>query len=129
MEEPSLYEHYRPTGGTTAPGVYRVVGTGEDVTLLRVTDAEGSRIHSGRVDTVSRRRLESEFTRAEDPDGSDRLPRALSGVGVGFVVVAGLSWLGILTTPAPPATLAAIGLVLLVAGRVVDRFDPFGFRR
>lgn len=122
-QRPAPYEHYRPTDGTADPGVYRVVGLDDEtVTLLRVTDGDGGRLHGGGIDTVGRARLSEEFVAVANPDeGGDRLTRALSGVGVGFLVVAGLSWLGVLTTPATPGTLVTIGLLLVAAGRVVDR--------
>jgi hypothetical protein len=124
MGGPTVYDHYRPTNGTTPPGVYRVVGTGEEVTLLRVADENGRRVHSGVVESVRRERVESAFVPATNPDAGAGgwLPRALAAVGVGFVVVAGLSWVGVFTTPASPTTLAAIGVLLFTAGRVVDRF-------
>jgi hypothetical protein len=103
------------------PGVYRVVGReGEEVSLLYVADEAGHRTHTGRVDTYSERAVDERFVPAENPDDGSRLPRALAGVGVGLLVVAGLSWVGVLTTPATAGTLAVVGLLLLAAGRVVD---------
>lgn len=70
MSEPALYEHYRPPEGTLSAGVYRVVGTTEDdVTLLRVGDADGRRINTGEVHTVSAEAFDG-FERAENPDGN-----------------------------------------------------------
>lgn len=69
---PRSGEHYRPTGGAidTAvdDGVYRVVGTGGGVTLLRVTDADGRRAHTGEVRRVDRAALDADFEPADDPD-------------------------------------------------------------
>lgn len=58
-------EHYR-SGDDGA--IYRVVGTGEPVALLRVTDDRGRREHAGDLRRVSRDDLESGFDPAEDPD-------------------------------------------------------------
>lgn len=65
---PAVGEHYRPRHGDYEPGVYRVVGVPEDVTLLRVGDVDGRRIHPGEISRVSVDALESEFEPAEDPD-------------------------------------------------------------
>ena len=43
--------HVRPTDDH-APGVYRVVGVGDDVTLLRVTDGDGRRAYTGELASV-----------------------------------------------------------------------------
>lgn len=129
-QRPAPYEHYRPKNGTADPGVYRVVGLDDGaVTLLRVADGDGERVHGGAVESVPRTRLDERFDAAENPDERSRLPRALAGVGVGFLVVAALSWLGVLTTPTGAVTLAAVGVVLVAAGRVLDRFDLTVLRR
>jgi hypothetical protein len=119
---PAVSEQYRPTNGAAEDGVYRVVGTDDDsVTLLQVGDEDGRRVHTGDVTAVSRATFDEEFTPAADPESGGRLSRAVAGVGVGFVAVAVLSWADVLVTPAPPGTLAALGLGLLLFGRVVDR--------
>ena len=61
-------EHYRPTDGDHTPGVYRVVGTTDGVTLLRVGDADERRVHTGDIRYVDTSTLESEFEAATDPD-------------------------------------------------------------
>jgi len=61
-------EHYRPTDGRREPGVYRVVGVPEDVTLLRVADADGRRVHTGRIRRVSEAEVQGVFEPASDPD-------------------------------------------------------------
>ena len=63
-----LREHYRPTNDAHDSGVYRVVGATGDVTLLRITDTEGKRVHTGEIRRVSTFALDTEFERAEDPD-------------------------------------------------------------
>ena len=58
-------DHYQPVD-TSA--VYRVVGTTDEITLLRVTDANGRRAHTGDLRRVSRDELSADFEPAEDPD-------------------------------------------------------------
>jgi len=70
-------EHYRPTTGTHRDGIYRVVGAGERVALLRVGNADGRRIHTGDVTHIDGPSLAAEFEAVSDPDG-------------GFAPVAGL---------------------------------------
>ena len=122
-QRPNIAEQYRPTNGTADAGVYRVVGSTEEmVTLLKVGDAEGRRVHSGEIESVPRATFDESFTSAPDPDAASKLPRALAGGAVGFVVVAVLSWGGVFTTPAAPDTLATIGVLLYAASRLADRF-------
>jgi hypothetical protein len=129
-QRPAPYEHYRPKNGTADPGVSRVVGLDDGaVALLRVADGDGERVHGGTVETVPRTRLDERVDAAENPDQRARLPRVLAGVGVGFLVVAALSWLSVFTTPATAGTLATVGVVLVAAGHVLDRFDLTVLRR
>lgn len=65
---PAVGEHYRPRDRGHEPGVYRVVGAPAEVTLLRVADADGRRVHSGALRHVPVDVLESEFEPAADPD-------------------------------------------------------------
>lgn len=64
----NIGEHYRPAGGDHAPGIYRVVGVTHGVTLLRVGDAEGRRVHTGEIRRVDGETFETEFEAATDPD-------------------------------------------------------------
>lgn len=68
----AIGEHYRPVDGTHTKGIYRVVGVPEDVTLLRVADANGVRRHSGQLVQVSERTIAEEFESASDPDAGLR---------------------------------------------------------
>ena len=81
---PAVGEHYRATGAGAPPGVYRVVGAGETVALLRVTDAEGRRANTGEVRRVDRSVVDTEFEPAADPDAefslSRRVRNQLSGM-------------------------------------------------
>ncbi|WP_121820484.1 hypothetical protein [Halostella salina] len=61
-------DHYRATGDDYPSGVYRVVGTLDDVTLLRVADADGRREHTGEIRRVPPSVLAEAFEPAEDPD-------------------------------------------------------------
>lgn len=74
---PEAGDHYRLTEGRGAEGVYRVVGTDGAVTLLRVTDAEGRRAHTGELRRVSREELGTAFEPAADPDGGLSALRAV----------------------------------------------------
>lgn len=60
--------HYRPVSGNHNPGVYRVVGTTDGVTLLHVADADARRVHTGETYRVEVSTLESEFEPTQDPD-------------------------------------------------------------
>ena len=64
----AIGEHYRPTDGAVPPGVYRVVGTGDPVALLRVGTAEGRRQVTGELQQVSQETLTDAFEPAADPD-------------------------------------------------------------
>lgn len=64
----SIGEHYRAMDPDHPSGVYRVVGTPDDVTLLRVADANGRRRHTGTVLHVSSEAIEASFEPAADPD-------------------------------------------------------------
>jgi hypothetical protein len=74
--DPAVYDHVRPTGegdrdseaGAAGP-VFRVVGVQNDeATLLRVTDADGTREATGEIRQVPLDRLLREFTPAKNPD-------------------------------------------------------------
>jgi len=53
MRSPAVYDHLSPTDADCPDGVYRVVGSSDGtVTLLRITDADGRRAHTGEVATV-----------------------------------------------------------------------------
>ena len=69
--------HYRPVSGDHDPGIYRVVGTTDGVTLLRVADADARRVHTGETYHVEVSTLESEFEPAHDPDDSLSLATAV----------------------------------------------------
>jgi len=80
----AVSDHLRPTGDgpvdrNLPPGVYRVVGTPEDgVTLLRVADADGRRVHTGEVHTVTLSDLD-DFEPAENPDENRSLASSVVG--------------------------------------------------
>lgn len=63
------YDHVRATDQSpVAPGVYRVVGTGDPVTLVRVADDDGRRRNTGEVVSVPAATLSASFDPAENPD-------------------------------------------------------------
>lgn len=61
-------DHYRPTAADRTADVHRVVGAADEVTLLRVTDDDGRRVHTGELRRVTREALDAEFEPADDPD-------------------------------------------------------------
>lgn len=61
-------DHLRPVDDAREPGVYRVVGTGDEITLLRVTDGDGRRVHSGDIRHVAAAEIASAFEPTADPD-------------------------------------------------------------
>jgi hypothetical protein len=79
-------EHYRPVDGDHTPGVYRVVGTTDGVTLLRVGDADGRRVHTGAVHRLGEGVIESEFEPTTNPDAG------LSPTGAVRETAQGLYW-------------------------------------
>ena len=80
------FDHYRvgesgDSGNTLSPGVYRVVGADADgVTLLEVADASGRRVHTGRVERVSRSALDG-LEAVDSPDPSGPFVAAMSRAG------------------------------------------------
>lgn len=82
-------EHYRPTeaaaDATAIRGVYRVVGAGDRVTLLRVADEQGRRRHTGETVRVDRAVLAEQFESADDPDAGFSPLRWLRGQIQGLV--------------------------------------------
>jgi hypothetical protein len=119
VTELDVSDHIRPVGDTPPldPGVYRVVGTDATaVTLLRVGDAAGRRVTTGRVLTLAEGGPHG-FARAETPDGNRGWSAAVADAGSaiawqGRVFVGGLA-------ARPLASLAAVGLFL--AGQAGDR--------
>lgn len=77
-------EHYRSTESDAAPGVYRVVGAGDSVTLLRVADVGGGREHTGELLRVDQATLDDVFEAAADPDAGVSVTGALRGIGSGL---------------------------------------------
>jgi len=114
------YDHLRADADAPVPaGVYRVVGTGEPLALLRVAE-DGRRVRSGAVVRVDRADLDA-FAPADDPDtglGKLRgLPATLrtqpipGGLAVAFVV--GGAWLAATGDGVDGAILALSGLAVL----------------
>jgi hypothetical protein len=63
---PVVGDHYRAAGDESA--VYRVVGAADRIALLRVTDADGRRAHTGDLRRVTEAELDAGFEPAADPD-------------------------------------------------------------
>jgi hypothetical protein len=79
-------DHYRSTRRPHASSVYRVVGASDEVTLLRITDANGRRAHTGEFQSIEATTLASDFAPAEDLDAG------LSPVGAVRNAAQGLYW-------------------------------------
>lgn len=70
MSNHSVGDHWRVTTAEIPAGTYRVVGTdAEGLTMLRVTDADGRRAHTGEIVRVERNQLDG-FERASAPGGT-----------------------------------------------------------
>lgn len=66
-DSPAVGDHLRPVDGSRPAGIYRVVGAGDPLALLRVTDEQDRRRATGDLVSVSRESL-SGFEPAADPD-------------------------------------------------------------
>lgn len=64
----AIRAHYRPASDDYPAGVYRVVGAGDTVVLLRLTDGDGRRRHTGRLERVRGDALADHFEPVADPD-------------------------------------------------------------
>ncbi|MHB9287858.1 hypothetical protein ACKVMT_12565 [Halobacteriales archaeon Cl-PHB] len=77
-------DHVRPVEATVESGVYRVVGAGDAVALLRVADADGRRVHSGVLAQLDPETVSENFGSAPNPDAGVSLARsaknALQGI-------------------------------------------------
>ena len=111
-------DHVSAADTGTPDGVYRVVGRdGDAVTLLRVGDADGRRVHAGTVATVGVDEVD-DLTPAENPDGDRPLGDVLASTletGYWSVRVSGRQ-----SAANPLPTLAAVALLL--GGAFGDRF-------
>ncbi|WP_266075679.1 hypothetical protein [Haladaptatus caseinilyticus] len=79
-----VYEHYRPTTNAYPSGVYRVVGASAEITLLRVTDAQGRRAFTGEILHVSSHVLDTEFEAAANPDSKFSPIAVVRSIGSGL---------------------------------------------
>lgn len=112
----SVSDHLRTDGTNGPPGTYRVVGTdGRRVTLLRVGDGEGRRVHTGEVVRVTRDDLDG-FVPVEAPT-AERSPTD----PVSIVYWSLRAFLAELAAR-PLASVVALGLV--VAGSVGPVSSP-----
>ncbi len=118
MTAVSVYDHVR-VAGSDPDGIYRVVGvSGERVTLLRVADADGRRVHTG--ETVTVRAGGDRFEPADNPDQNRSLAAALAAApGTAYWSVR--AFVGqLLANPVQ----TALALALLVAGVAGGPFLP-----
>lgn len=121
LDDLAVYDHVRPADDAPVEaGVYRVVGTSDEgVALLRVTDADGRRRHTGEVVTVERD-ARAGFEAAENPDENRSLAAAVRSQ------VQGLWWtlrlVGGTVVERPLA--GGTALALVTAGLAADRVHP-----
>lgn len=98
--DPRPYDHVRSEGTPVDAGTYRVVGVADDcVTVLRVADAGGKRVHEGRVVYVT----VDEYARLEAASNPDE-PSMVGGLGL-TALGAGLVFVG-----STPETFSSIGV-------------------
>jgi hypothetical protein len=77
---PDVGDHCRPANGDSEPGVYRVVGVSGGMTLLRVADAEGRRVHTGEISRVDPGTFAEAYVPAQNPDAGFAPLSALRGM-------------------------------------------------
>lgn len=109
MSEYEVGAYVRPMTDTFPAGTYRIVGLDERPALLRLTDADGDRSHTGRLIRPSRERLDDAFRPAAAPTRS-ALRRVLDFARV-FPVVARVNATQLAQTPL--RTTAATGLLVV----------------
>lgn len=120
MTHPNPYDHVKPVNADLSDGIYRVVGSDEGtVSLLRVADANGRRIHTGEVVTVPRDEFAA-FTPAENPDGNRSL-------GTAFVSTLEMVYWSIrafvqqlASNPLPTTVAIALVLIGLFGDRIIS---------
>ena len=111
MTTPSVYDHYRMTDEGYEDSIYRVVGTGDEkITLLRVGDADGRRVNTGELTTVSRNELDG-FEKAENPDGNRSFGEVITSIPETVYWSIRVFAEELLAHPLPVAV--ALGLVLI----------------
>lgn len=110
-----VYDHVRPTATDVPDGVYRVVGVGETVTLLRVGDADGRRVTTGEIYSVDRDAL-ADFEPAENPDDSRPVTATLVGLPRTIYWQLRTFAVTLASNPIP----AAIAATILVIGSLDD---------
>jgi hypothetical protein len=116
--EPHPYDHVRSDGTTVDAGIYRVVGTPDDrITLLRVADEGGRRVHEGEVVSVDHDEYGS-LEPAANPDRPSLLVSLALALGGGGLVLAEIL-ADLLTMTAGAVGVDALADVLVVACALV----------
>lgn len=116
----SVHDHVRIADDRHPPGVYRVVGVGDGtVTLLRVGDSDGRRVHTGELLTVDVDAFDS-FEPAENPAENRGLTPGLASLPTVAYWSVRAFGRQLMDQPVPAA---AAGTVLVV-GFVGDAFLP-----
>ena len=120
MSSPSVYDHYSPADTGYPDGTYRVVGTGDEgVTLLRVGDADGQRVNTGEIVTVSYDEFER-FNAAENPDGNRPLGAAVRSRGEMIYWSIQVFSQELITHP----LLTLVAIVVILVGNFGERIVP-----
>ncbi|MFA1611200.1 hypothetical protein [Halobellus rubicundus] len=118
MTEPRVSEHVRVDGDEHPPGVYRVVGVDDEtVTLLRVSDADGARAHTGELLTVDTGDFADFEPATEPPSDASVASRLASLAETAYWSVRAFGQ----QLAAHPLPAAAAGLVVAI-GAVGDAF-------
>ncbi len=121
----AVYDHVRPPegealGSDLPRGVYRVVGTADDaVTLLRVADDEGRRVHAGELVTVAGGDVAA-LEPAPNPDDDRSLADVASAQLTGFWWTLRVLARTVVERPAP----SAVALALVATGLFGDPYLP-----
>ncbi|MEF8881302.1 MAG: hypothetical protein V5A34_02100 [Halapricum sp.] len=123
MTDPDVYDHFRPTEVDVPEGTYRVVGTSEAITLLRVGDADGRRVHTGEVVTVDREALDG-FEPAENPTDDRSIGAILTSVPRTFYWQLRAFGSSMATNPVPSTLFALALLVGVLTPRALSTAGP-----
>lgn len=120
MESVTVSDHLSADDADYPDGIYRVVGTsGDDITALRVGDADGRRTHTGEVVTIEADDLEG-FVAAENPDRSRSVTARVSALPSTAYWSARAFASRLRARPGP----TAVAVALFLAGTVGDPVVP-----
>lgn len=120
MSSPTVSDHVWPTDADPPDGVYRVVGVGDGtVTLLRITDADRTRRHTGETVTV-----DAEAFAGFDPVEPPTRSRSVGAVVASSLEVGYWSLRAFVSELAAHPVATAGSLALVLVGLVGDAVVP-----